>query len=65
MLLDVDGHVCLADFGMSKETANNNVNMMHTACGTPVYTGRLAGVMQGTVQTKRTKRNEKKQKRVA
>src|SRR5690348_7549013 len=36
ILLDVDGHICLADFGLSKE-AQTTDNVMHTACGTPSY----------------------------
>ena len=36
ILLDVDGHICLADFGLSKEVAGNGANL-HTACGTPSY----------------------------
>lgn len=36
VLVDADGHVCLADFGLSKET-NDNSSTLHTACGTPSY----------------------------
>jgi len=37
ILLDVDGHICLADFGLSKEVATSNETLIHTACGTPTY----------------------------
>jgi len=36
ILLDFDGHVCLADFGLSKEVLSMAA-ALHTACGTPTY----------------------------
>jgi len=36
ILLDTDGHICLADFRLSKEVQNQDV-ALHTACGTPTY----------------------------
>jgi len=36
ILLDLDGHICLADFGLSKEVEDEE-KMQHTACGTPTY----------------------------
>ncbi len=38
ILLDTDGHISLADFGLSKEV-NTLDTLMHTACGTPTYSG--------------------------
>mmetsp|Transcript_19481 Transcript_19481/g.27178 ORF Transcript_19481/g.27178 Transcript_19481/m.27178 type:complete len:694 (-) Transcript_19481:65-2146(-) len=37
ILLDLDGHICLADFGLSKEVLQNADTALHTACGTPTY----------------------------
>jgi len=37
ILLDTDGHICLADFGLSKEVTQNIEVGLHTACGTPSY----------------------------
>jgi len=37
ILLDTDGHICLADFGLSKEVMQNIEVGLHTACGTPSY----------------------------
>eukprot|EP01114_Cavostelium_apophysatum_P012722 TRINITY_DN2910_c0_g1_i1.p1 TRINITY_DN2910_c0_g1~~TRINITY_DN2910_c0_g1_i1.p1 ORF type:complete len:655 (-),score=195.25 TRINITY_DN2910_c0_g1_i1:52-2016(-) len=36
ILLGLDGHICLADFGLSKETQSTEMGI-HTACGTPTY----------------------------
>eukprot|EP01116_Phalansterium_solitarium_P024102 TRINITY_DN8717_c0_g2_i1.p1 TRINITY_DN8717_c0_g2~~TRINITY_DN8717_c0_g2_i1.p1 ORF type:complete len:755 (-),score=332.11 TRINITY_DN8717_c0_g2_i1:955-3219(-) len=36
ILLDFDGHICLADFGLSKEVLSMAA-ALHTACGTPTY----------------------------
>jgi len=36
ILLDLDGHLSLADFGLSKEVENLE-SALHTACGTPTY----------------------------
>lgn len=36
VLLDRDGHVCLTDFGLSKEHIPDNVSA-HSFCGTPEY----------------------------
>lgn len=37
VLLDVDGHVRLTDFGLAKETAVSGDQVTHTFCGTPHY----------------------------
>jgi len=37
ILLDTDGHICLADFGLSKEVTQSIDVGLHTACGTPSY----------------------------
>lgn len=36
ILLDDDGHICLTDFGLSKQQMNHS-NLAHTFCGTPEY----------------------------
>jgi len=36
VLIDTDGHICLADFGLSREVLNSDANL-YTACGTPSY----------------------------
>jgi len=36
ILLGADGHICLADFGLSKEVQSTEMGI-HTACGTPTY----------------------------
>ena len=36
ILLDDDGHICLTDFGLSKEL-EANLEMAYTFCGTPEY----------------------------
>ncbi len=41
VLIDVDGHICLADFGLSKEVGGSEAGM-HTACGTPSYSGKIS-----------------------
>ncbi|CEG41937.1 agc protein kinase [Plasmopara halstedii] len=37
IMLDVDGHVKLADFGLAKEGITSEVDGTHTMCGTPEY----------------------------
>jgi len=37
VLVENDGNICLADFGLSKETGNTSEVAVHTACGTPSY----------------------------
>lgn len=37
ILVENDGNICLADFGLSKETSNSSEVAVHTACGTPSY----------------------------
>lgn len=35
ILIDADGHICITDFGLSKEISQDEVT--HTFCGTPEY----------------------------
>jgi len=35
ILIDADGHICITDFGLSKEISSDEVT--HTFCGTPEY----------------------------
>lgn len=37
IMLDVDGHVKLADFGLAKEGITSELNGTYTMCGTPEY----------------------------
>ena len=37
ILLDSQGHVKLADFGLSKQLMNKATDMTFTFCGTPIY----------------------------
>lgn len=37
ILFEIDGHICLTDFGLSKEVGSNIEMAMNTACGTPSY----------------------------
>lgn len=37
IMLDVDGHVKLADFGLAKEGVTSELNGTYTMCGTPEY----------------------------
>jgi len=38
ILLDSEGHICITDFGLSKEIQSEDT---HTFCGTPEYLGPL------------------------
>ena len=44
VLLDPEGHLCLTDFGLSKELSPENQEAF-TFCGTPEYLGARAGVV--------------------
>jgi serine/threonine protein kinase len=37
VLLDSEGHIRLADFGLSKYVGNNGDSMTKSFCGTPQY----------------------------
>lgn len=37
ILLDAEGHICLADFGLVKDTFNSVDQRAQTICGTPAY----------------------------
>jgi serine/threonine protein kinase len=37
ILIDMGGHICITDFGLSKEI--NETEGTHTFCGTPEYLG--------------------------
>ena len=37
IMLDVEGHVKLADFGLAKEGITDEINGTNTMCGTPEY----------------------------
>ena len=39
LLLTNDGHICLTDFGLSKEGINSEEDRAGTFCGTPEYLG--------------------------
>jgi serine/threonine protein kinase len=43
------GHICLADFGLSKEVDGSDAGM-HTACGTPSYSA--PEVLEGNAYSK-------------
>merc|ERR1712087_640916 len=37
ILLDHGGHICLTDFGLSKDLARTDEDLTHSFCGTPEY----------------------------
>jgi serine/threonine protein kinase len=59
ILLDNDGHVHLADFGMCKTEANRENGMASTFCGTPDYIAPeiIKGQLYNEVTIKKSKKN--------
>ena len=55
ILIDMSGHICITDFGLSKEI--NEAEGTHTFCGTPEYLGAL-----NLDHNERRFHNEKKKK---
>ena len=49
ILLDHTGHLCLTDFGLSKDLSPNNPEA-HTFCGTPEYLGESSSSTQTDMQ---------------
>lgn len=39
ILIQADGHLCITDFGLSKQFKNATSDQTHTFCGTPEYLG--------------------------